>query len=146
MTTVAQPACLRRDPVHRPCLQARVSRALVATWVSRMPVRVVLPDGSHLGGGSSVPANAPTIEILRPTALFERLAHDAAVGFGDGYLAGDWRTAPGTDLADAMTACLRGLLLPGRRRLAWLRSRLDRPSPIAEAEWAPRSACRPSTT
>ena len=139
MTVASQPACLSRERDPRLCVRARLSRALVANGISRVPVRVVLPDGSTLGqphslNGSYAPIEAPAIEIVRPTALFERLAHDAAVGLGDGYLAGDWRAAPGTDLAEAMGPFLRLAASPARGRLGWLQSRLDRTTPVADAE------------
>ncbi len=138
MTVASHPACLRREPVRRMCVRARVSRELVAAALRRVPVRVVLPDGSLLGSRSSaLSSEAPTIEIVRPTALFERLAHQAGIGVGDGYLAGDWRAAPGTDLADAIAALLAPLSAPGRGRLGWLQAQLDRTAAVAAVDSDP---------
>ena len=41
--------------------------------------------------------------VHRPDAFFARLATDAKIGFGEAYMAGDWDTGPGTDLADLLT-------------------------------------------
>ena len=46
-----------------------------------MGLRVVRDvDGTTLGGGRD--ADAPTLRILQPTALFERMAHHPKIGFG----------------------------------------------------------------
>ena len=68
--------------------------------VQRVPVRVTYPDGRVLGGGSET---SPGFELLRPGAFFARLGRDAKIGFGEAYMAGDWRARPGTDLADLLT-------------------------------------------
>jgi len=68
--------------------------------VERVPVRVTYPDGRVLGGGSQTSSE---FQVLRPNAFFARLGRDAKVGFGEAYMAGDWRSGPGTDLADLLT-------------------------------------------
>ena len=98
--TLDQPICLRRPALRPWCLRARLARPIVTAVLDRAPVRVTMPDGTTLGGGRGV--DAPTLRILRPTALFERMAHHPKIGFGEGYMAGDWDAAPGTDLADAL--------------------------------------------
>ncbi len=66
-------------------------------------------------------ADRPGLEIVRPTALFERLAHHPKIGIGEAYMAGDWKAAEGTDLAE--------LLMPFAERMTtavpegWLRLR-----------------------
>lgn len=108
--TVHEPICLRRPSLRPWCLRAHLARPIVTAVLDRAPVRVSMPDGTTLGGGKE--ADAPTLRILRPTALFERMAHHPKIGFGEGYMAGDWDAAPGTDLADA--------LLPFAQRVATL--------------------------
>ena len=62
-----------------------------------MPVDVLLPDGGLLGrAGTPGDADRPVLEIVRPDALFERLAHDPKIGIGEGYMAGDWRAGTRT--------------------------------------------------
>ena len=68
--------------------------------VRLVPVRVTYPDGRELGCGS---AASPEFQVVRPAAFFARLGRDAKIGFGEAYMAGDWRPAPGTDLADLLT-------------------------------------------
>ena len=57
------------------------------------------PDGTPVGsGGRGRPDDVPVIELVRPTAFFARLGRDPKIGFGEAYMAGDWRPRPGTDL------------------------------------------------
>jgi len=86
-----------------------VARAIVHRAVGGMPVRVTYPDGTVVGGGGD---GAPTLQVLRPGSLFERLESHPKIGLGEAYMAGDWRAAPGTDLAD--------LLVPFAARVARL--------------------------
>jgi cyclopropane-fatty-acyl-phospholipid synthase len=60
---------------------------------------VVFPDGHVLGAGGT---DAPTMQLVRPAAVFARIGADAKIGFGEAYMTGDWTTGPGTDLADLL--------------------------------------------
>jgi cyclopropane-fatty-acyl-phospholipid synthase len=42
------------------------------------------------------------MRIVRPRAFFARLGADTKIGFGEAFMAGDWTTGPGTDLADLL--------------------------------------------
>lgn len=98
---VSQPVCLRR-PVLRPfCLRGKLARNIVAQVAGRVPVDLVLPDGTLLGGGAR-DGSRPGLRIVRPDAVFERLAHHPKIGIGEAYMAGDWTAAEGTDLADVL--------------------------------------------
>ncbi|NUO89628.1 MAG: class I SAM-dependent methyltransferase [Dermatophilaceae bacterium] len=99
---MSQPICLRRPSLRHFCVRARLARSIVAQVAKRVPVDVVLPDGSLLGGGTR-DRSRPGLQIVRPTAVFERLAHHPKIGIGEGYMAGDWKAAEGTDLADLLT-------------------------------------------
>ena len=58
-----------------------------------------------------------------------RLGRDAKIGFGEAYMAGDWRAGSGTDLADLLTSFasqLTTLIPPALQRL---RVFVDRPVP-----------------
>ena len=81
-------------------LRATIARMIFEHAVERVPVRVTYPDGRVLGGGSETSSE---FQVLRPHAFFARLGRDAKVGFGEAYMAGDWRSGPGTDLADLLT-------------------------------------------
>ncbi|GAA5036057.1 cyclopropane-fatty-acyl-phospholipid synthase family protein [Terrabacter aeriphilus] len=118
--SMAQPICLRRPSLRVLCVRARLARSILAQVAKRVPVDVVLPDGSLLDGGTRRP-DRPALSIVRPTALFERLAHHPKIGIGEAYMAGDWKAAEGTDLAE--------LLMPFAERMTtavpegWLRLR-----------------------
>jgi cyclopropane-fatty-acyl-phospholipid synthase len=81
-------------------LAATVARLIFERAVSMVPVRATYPGGVCVGSGS---ADSPTFEVVRPKAFFARLGRDAKIGFGEAYMAGDWRAGPGTDLADLLT-------------------------------------------
>jgi cyclopropane-fatty-acyl-phospholipid synthase len=81
-------------------MRAIVARLIFERAVAAVPVRITYPDGRVLGGGS--PAS-PELKVVRPTAFFARLGRDAKIGFGEAYMAGDWRAGSGTDLADLLT-------------------------------------------
>src|SRR3954467_904387 len=99
----------RPDEAHWPGLatpprapfRARVAEAVFRHAVAPLPIRVVLPDGAVLGSGGK---SAPVMRLVRPPAVFARLGADAKIGFGEGYLTGDWTTGAGTDLADLLSA------------------------------------------
>ena len=81
-------------------IRAGVARMIVRRAVEPLPVRLTLPDGSKIGGGDD---KAPRMLVHRPDAFYARLGSDAKLGFGEAYMAGDWDTGPGTDLAELLT-------------------------------------------
>jgi cyclopropane-fatty-acyl-phospholipid synthase len=98
-------------------VRATVARLIFERAVAPLPVRVSYPDGRVLGTGSSA---SPELEVVRPAAFFTRLGRDAKIGFGEAYMAGDWRAGPGTDLADLLTpfaSRLATLIPPALQRL-----------------------------
>jgi cyclopropane-fatty-acyl-phospholipid synthase len=94
-------AAARPVPVAPPYgFRARAARLALRRILRRVPVGVLLADGSRLA--RSVPG-APTLEIADDHAFFSRLGDSPMIGLGEGYMAGEWAPAPGTDLADALT-------------------------------------------
>jgi cyclopropane-fatty-acyl-phospholipid synthase len=122
-TSIRWPALAARPQTP---IRATIARLIFERAVARVPVRVTYPDGRVLGGGS--PAS-PEFEVIRPAAFFARLGRDAKIGFGDAYMAGDWRPGSGTDLADLLTpfASRVTTLIPAP--LQRLRVLADRPVP-----------------
>ncbi len=114
-------------------LQARLARTIFEQVVDRVPVDVLLPDGSRLGGSrtsASEPSGIrPAVELRQPAAFFERLAHHPKIGIGEGYMAGDWRPAPGTDLADVLRPFAERLTTAIPRPWVALRQIVDRAIP-----------------
>jgi cyclopropane-fatty-acyl-phospholipid synthase len=98
-------------------MRATVARLIFERAVAALPVRVTYPDGRVLGGGSPT---SPEFSVVRPAAFFARLGRDAKIGFGEAYMAGDWRAGSGTDLADLLTpfaSRLTTLIPPALQRL-----------------------------
>jgi cyclopropane-fatty-acyl-phospholipid synthase len=98
-------------------LKATIARVIFENAVRRVPVRVTYPDGRVLGAGSLA---SPEFAVVRPAAFFTRLGRDAKIGFGEAYMAGDWRAGSGTDLADLLTpfaSRLTTLIPPALQRL-----------------------------
>jgi len=111
VSAIAHPPCLERAET-RPCLRARVAHRVARHLMRDIPTTVHVTAGGAwdeetLGRGGPAEATAeaprePQIEIFRPGAFFARLGHQPKIGFGEAYMAGDWRPAPGVDLSDAL--------------------------------------------
>ncbi len=101
-------------------LSATVARRIFERAIRLVPVQVRYPDGSSHGDTGT---NTPVLELVRPDAFFARLGRDTKIGFGEAYMAGDWKAGAGTDLADLLTpfaARLTSLVPPALQRLRGL--------------------------
>ncbi|WP_018156330.1 SAM-dependent methyltransferase [Demetria terragena] len=144
MTTLsAGPPRIIVDPerwpdVARVPLSIKARTAAWATWgifrktVGELAVRVVLPDGSVMGGARDE-VGAPTMHLHRPEAFMRRVGSAGLIGFGESYLAGEWDSE---DLAGLIAAFATGIdaLVPAplkRMRSFYLATqpRADRPTP-----------------
>ena len=116
--------------VHRPTprapLAATVARLLFERAVESIPARATYPDGTSVGGGSH---GSPRFEVVRPSAFFARLGRDTKIGFGESYMASDWRAGPGTDLADLLTPFAARLTRLVNQPLKRLRTIVDKRIP-----------------
>nr|WP_234809887.1 class I SAM-dependent methyltransferase [Mycolicibacterium tusciae] len=65
--------------------------------VSRLPIRVVYPDGTVIGAADPT---LPTMVVHRPEAMVRRVGRYGLIGFGESYMAGDWSS---TDIACLLT-------------------------------------------
>ncbi|MFY9914585.1 MAG: cyclopropane-fatty-acyl-phospholipid synthase family protein [Nocardioidaceae bacterium] len=79
---------------------SRIARAIVKTAARRVDVRFTFPDGS--AWGPTAPGT-PVFAVIKPEAFYRRLGRDLKMAFGEAYVAGEWRPAEGTDLADLLT-------------------------------------------
>ncbi len=106
--------------------RALLARQLVHRMVAGLDIRLSYPDGTSVGRGD---ARSVTIRVVRPDSLYRRLAEDPKIGLAEAYLAGDWQTAEGSDLAAVMMPFAQriGQLLP--RPILALRRLVDRPLP-----------------
>jgi cyclopropane-fatty-acyl-phospholipid synthase len=84
---------------HTAVTRGRVARALVGRAARSAGVRMAHPDGTSTG---SPDPKAPTVLVQEPTGFYRRLETHPKIGVGEGYQAGQWRPAPGSDLADVM--------------------------------------------
>jgi cyclopropane-fatty-acyl-phospholipid synthase len=109
-------------------LRVAVARALLTAATKRVTVDVRLPDGRLL-----VPRHdanpRPVIELVRPDALLRRIAVHPKIGIGEGYMAGDWRAAEGTDLAAVLVPFAERITTVLPPALIRLRRLVDRPIP-----------------
>ena len=112
--------------LSRALTRGSLAKKVVHATVAGMPLRLRYPDGTEVGGGGP---DAPVLEVVRPAALYRRLETHPKIGLGEAYLAGDWRAAPGTDLAQALMpfAARMGALVP--KPLLSLRGLVDRALP-----------------
>jgi cyclopropane-fatty-acyl-phospholipid synthase len=107
-------------------VSATVARLIFERAVAGLPLRVTYPDGRVLGAGS---ATSPEFSVLRPAALYARVGRDRKIGFGDSYVAGDWRAGAGTDLAELLTVFAERLTTLVPPWLQRLRGLVDQPIP-----------------
>ena len=80
-------------------VRAKVAREVVRRILRHVPVTADI-DGTVFGAPLS--AGNPVIEVSRPEPFFARLARSPMIGLGESYMAGEWRAADGSDLADTL--------------------------------------------
>ena len=131
MTAMASPRWESLTRAPRAPLAATVARGVFGRAVGLVPVRVTTPNGPSFGGAGADPL-APEFEIVRPGAFFARLGADTKIGFGEGYMAGDWRAGDGTDLADLLTPFAARLATLVPRPLQRLRALVDKRIPSTQ--------------
>jgi cyclopropane-fatty-acyl-phospholipid synthase len=88
---------------------AGIAAALLHHATAALPLRVVDARGTRLSGAGG--PDAPTMVLHRPEATFARLADAALVGFGEGYMAGDW-DSPDVAALLSVLANRMGVLVP----------------------------------
>ena len=110
-------------------IRAAIARRLMQHAVAELPLRVQFPDGTWVGAGTTAD---PQMVIHRPAGFFARLGADAKIGFGEAYMAGDWDTGPGTDLADLLTPFASNLAALIPKPLQRLRGVAERRQPASE--------------
>jgi cyclopropane-fatty-acyl-phospholipid synthase len=125
--TITEDVPVRASHVPGPphaALAGLVARMVFARAVRRLPVRVRWPDGHRCGGAAEDPS-APELVIERPGEFFARLGRDRMIGFGEAYMAGDWRAGDDTELVDLLTPFAEQLTSLVPRPLQRLRGLVD---------------------
>jgi cyclopropane-fatty-acyl-phospholipid synthase len=80
---------------------------------SRLPVRVVYPDGTVIGAADPT---LPTMVVHRPEELARRVGRYGLIGFGESYMAGEWSSADPTGLLTEFAKRLVELIPPALQR------------------------------
>ncbi len=76
---------------------APIADRLFRNAASRLPLRMVYPDGTVVGAADPT---LPTMVIHRPDSLARRIGRYGLIGFGESYMAGEWSS---DDLAGVLT-------------------------------------------
>ena len=97
--------------------RAEIARRLFGAAAARLPIRVRLPDGRHIGAGEP---GAPLMTVHNPAAFFTRLGSGGLIGFGESYMAGDWDCEDLTGLLTVFAAHVGGLVPAPWQRLRTL--------------------------
>jgi len=119
--------------------RAAVARVLFGTAIVRLPVRVLLPDGSLHGAGG--PA-APVMHLHRPREFFRRIGAGGLIGFGESYMAGEWDSTDLTGLLTVFAAHATELVPPSLQRLRRLAVRRHPPDDLQTIPGARRNIGR----
>ncbi|MGZ4493579.1 MAG: SAM-dependent methyltransferase, partial [Nocardioides sp.] len=114
-TTATTASALPAAPAYG--LRAKVAREVLRRILGKVPVTAEVGDETF---GAPRSAGNPVIQVLAPEAFFARLAQSPMIGIGESYMAGEWRAAEGSDLADTLAPFaerLTSLIHPGWYRL-----------------------------
>lgn len=129
MSTIAVP---KRTGLRRifGSIRARIAKVILRVVVRKVPVEIRQPDGTAVAPPNGM--NLPVIELVKPDDFFIRLAEHPKIGVGEGYMAGEWRTGPNTDLAEALYPFAANIKTAVPPMLNKLRRIVDRPIPGTE--------------
>ena len=73
-------------------VRAAVARVLMHRAAGNLPIRLILPGGRVLGRGDE---HSPAMTLMRPKAFYERVGATGLIGFGEAFMAGDWKAGDG---------------------------------------------------
>jgi cyclopropane-fatty-acyl-phospholipid synthase len=82
---------------------AVVTERLLRRAATRLPMRLIYPDGTVIGGPDP---SLPALFLHRPDALARRIGRHGLIGFGESYMAGEWSS---NDLAGLLTVLARSV-------------------------------------
>jgi cyclopropane-fatty-acyl-phospholipid synthase len=97
---------------------AAVADRLLRRAGARLPLRLIYPDGTVIGGAGSDESLCPALTIHQPDALARRIGRRGLIGFGESYMAGEWSS---NDLTAALTVLAESVADLVPRWLHWLR-------------------------
>lgn len=94
--------------------RAAAARAIVSRAAKQLDLRMRFPDGRMIGGGGPT---SPVLEIRRPHSFFRRIGASGTIGFGEGYMAGDWDSDDLVGVLEAIAAKVADLVPPTLQRM-----------------------------
>jgi cyclopropane-fatty-acyl-phospholipid synthase len=97
---------------------AAIADRLLRRAAVRLPLRLIYPDGTVIGGAGSGAAHCPALTIHQPDALARRIGRRGLIGFGESYMAGEWSS---DDLTAVLTVLAESVADLVPRWLHWLR-------------------------
>ncbi len=107
------PWCHLSAPRHKP-VHTAIAKWLFHHALTRVPLRVELPDGSVMGTRDGA---APVMRIVDDRAFFDRLGADGLIGFGDSFMAGEWDADDPAAVLEPLAARLATLVPAWMQRL-----------------------------
>ncbi|RRQ26403.1 class I SAM-dependent methyltransferase [Rhodococcus sp. Eu-32] len=94
-----------------------IADALFRRAVNRLPIRVLLQDGTLIGGGT---AESPLMTIRRSADFAARVGDSGLIGFGEAYMAGDWDAEDLTAVLEVFATRMATLIPTSLQRLRGL--------------------------
>ncbi|MDG4665774.1 class I SAM-dependent methyltransferase [Mycobacterium sp. 236(2023)] len=110
-----------------------VADRLFRRAASRLPIRVLYPDGTRIGAADPT---LPTMVVHRPDHMVRRVGRYGLIGFGESYMAGDWSSSDPAGLLTEFGKRLAELIPPVLQRfrpLAVVRHPRSQLNSIAQA-------------
>jgi cyclopropane-fatty-acyl-phospholipid synthase len=93
---------------------AAVADRLLRRAAAPLPIRLVYPDGTVIGGGDD---GSPTLTLNQPDSVTRRMGRYGLIGFGESYMAGEWESADLVGLLTVLTPALETMVPSALRRL-----------------------------
>jgi cyclopropane-fatty-acyl-phospholipid synthase len=116
------PALRRPAPAPK---RAAIARLLLRKVAAQTGIRVERPGGRGFGADEG-----PVLRITDPDAFFDRVGRHGKIGFGEAYMAGEWR--PDGDLARLLEPMARDIRSLVPARLQWIRRYYEPRQPVEE--------------
>ena len=118
-------------PAPRASVRATVAAGIRAARAAQRPGPLQTAGGNVMGTRDRSHRRCRSSGRTRSSS---RLGADVKIGFGEAYMAGDWRAAPGTDLADLLTPFAERIRSIVPRPVQWLRHYVEPRTPALRPE------------
>ncbi|EST38242.1 hypothetical protein N566_08530 [Streptomycetaceae bacterium MP113-05] len=92
-------------------VRTAVATRIIRRALSRLPLRVCLPDGDSIGLGG------PLLNLNAPEAFHARIGRSGLIGFGESYMAGEWDAPDLVGVLNVLAGNVQTLIPPRLQRL-----------------------------